>query len=45
MKPELKALGAMLLKLGYDEALSNFAYNVNLRRYTLETSECAWEAR
>jgi len=33
MKPVLKAPGAMLLKLRYDEPLSNLAFNFNLRRY------------
>ena len=33
MKPVLKAPGTMLLKLRYDEPLSNFAFNFNLRRY------------
>ena len=31
MKPALKAPGARRLK--YDESLSNFAFNLNLRRY------------
>jgi len=34
MKPVLKALGTVLLKLRCEEALSNFAFNFNLRRYT-----------
>ena len=35
MKPTfLKAPGAKRLKLKYDEVLSNFAFNFNLRRYT-----------
>jgi len=34
MKPVLKALGTVLLKLGCDEALSHFAFKFNLRRYT-----------
>jgi len=33
MKPELKAPGTMLLKLGYDAQLLNFAFKCNLRRY------------
>jgi hypothetical protein len=32
MKPVLKAPGTILLKLGCDVPLSNFAFNVNLRR-------------
>jgi hypothetical protein len=35
MKSVLKAPGTMLLKLGYDEPLSNVAFNFNLRRYTV----------
>ena len=34
MKPVLKAPGSMLLKLSYDELLSSFALNIDLRRYT-----------
>ena len=34
MKPVLKAPGSMLLKLGNDAPLSNFAFKLNLRRYT-----------
>ena len=34
MKPKLKAPGTKLLKLKYDEALSNFAFKINLRLYT-----------
>ena len=37
MKPVLKAPGTMLLKLIYDEPLSNFAFNFNLRRYAKAT--------
>jgi len=33
MKPVWKAPGSMLLKLRYDEPLSNFAFKFNLRRY------------
>jgi hypothetical protein len=33
MKPVLKPPGPMLLKLIYEEPLSNFAFNFNLRRY------------
>jgi hypothetical protein len=35
MKPMLKAPGRTRLTLKYDEPLSNFAFNFNLRRYTL----------
>jgi len=34
IKPTLKAPGTKLLKLECDESLSNFDFNVNLRRYT-----------
>ena len=34
IKPTLKAPGSMLLKLRYDDPLSNFAFKFNLRRYT-----------
>ena len=34
MKPVLKAPGYVLLKLRYDGPLSNFGFNVNLRRYS-----------
>jgi hypothetical protein len=34
IKPTLKAPGTKRLKLQYDEPLSNFAFNFNLRRYT-----------
>ena len=34
VKPMLKAPGIKLLKLRYDETLSNFAFNIDLRRYT-----------
>ena len=35
MKPALRAPGTMLLKLRYDKTLSSFAFNFNLRRYTM----------
>jgi hypothetical protein len=35
IKPVLKAPRSILLKLGYDEPLSNCGFNFNLRRYTL----------
>jgi len=34
IKPKLKASGNKRLKLKYDELLSNFAFNFNLRRFT-----------
>jgi len=34
MKPTLTAPGVKRLKLKYDELLSNFAFNSNLRRYS-----------
>ena len=44
MKHVLKAPGKMLLKLIYDEPLSNFAFNFNLRRYNVATmKECQAE--
>jgi beta-galactosidase/beta-glucuronidase len=33
MKPTLKAPGSKRLKLDHEKLLSNFAFNVNLRRY------------
>jgi len=33
MKPTLKAPGSKRLKLWFDEPLSSFAFNFNLRRY------------
>jgi len=33
IKPTLKAPGTKRLKLKYDELLSNFAFDFNLRRY------------
>ena len=35
IKPKLKLPGAKRLKLQRDEPLSNFAFNFNLRRYTV----------
>jgi len=35
LKPVLKALGTMLLKLRYDEVISNFAFSFKLRLYSL----------
>ena len=37
IKPALKAPGTMRLKLIYDEPLSTFAFNYNLRRYSLRS--------
>ena len=37
IKPTMKAPGAKRLKLKYDEVLSNFAYNLNLRCYSWGT--------
>jgi len=36
IKPTLKAPGTNLLKLDYDEPLSNFAFKLKLRRYTMK---------
>ena len=44
IKPQLKAPGTKRLKLKYDELLSSFAFNFNLRRYTMNDSR-AKEAR
>jgi len=42
IKPVLTAHGPMLLKLRYDQPLSNLAFNFNLRRYTMDcTSDTA----
>jgi hypothetical protein len=38
MKPTLKAPEAKRLKLNYDELLSKFTSNFNLRRYTEDMS-------
>jgi len=38
MKPVLKVPGSMLLKLIYDEPLSTFAFDCNLRRYTVDNN-------
>ena len=35
IKPTLKAPGTKRLELKYDELLSSFAFNFNLRRYDL----------
>jgi len=40
MKPTLKSPGINRLKLQYDEALSNSAFNFNLRRYIEGRREC-----
>jgi hypothetical protein len=34
IRPKLKAPGTKLLKLGYDELLSSFAFKFNLRLYS-----------
>ena len=39
IKPTLKAPGTNRLKLQHDEPLSNFAFNFNLRRYAMVTTE------
>jgi hypothetical protein len=39
MKPVLKAHGSMLLKLRYDEPISNFAFNFKLRLYNVDVVE------
>jgi hypothetical protein len=42
MKPKLKPPGTELLKLGCDGPLSNFAFNFNLRRFTVVISTIAY---
>jgi len=42
MKPVLKAPGTMLVKLSYDGPQSNFAFNVNLRRYSMGVYLAPW---
>jgi hypothetical protein len=39
MKPMLKAPGTQRLKLRYDETPFNFAFKLNLRRYTAGSKE------
>jgi len=39
IKPTLKAPGTKRLKLKYDEQLSNFAFNFNLRCYSSDCFE------
>jgi len=39
IKPTLKAPGIELLKLKFDESLSNFGFNFNLRRYSMVNTE------
>ena len=38
IKPKLKAPGTKRLKLKRDEPLSNFAFKINLRRYTMDVT-------
>jgi hypothetical protein len=38
MKPTLKAPGSERLKLKYDDLLSNFAFNCNLRHYSMDAT-------
>jgi len=46
IEPTLKAPGTKRLKLKYDVALSNFAFNFNLRRYTeVSMTTCTSSAR
>ena len=35
MKPKLKAPGSKRLKIGHEKLLSDFAFNLNSRHYTL----------
>ena len=44
IKPTLRAPGAKRLKLKYDETLSNFAFNFNLRRYNWDAMRVAVDA-
>jgi hypothetical protein len=41
MRPELTPPGTKRLKAKYDEPLSTFAFNFNLRRYILAETGCA----
>jgi hypothetical protein len=41
IKPTLKAPGTNRLKLKSDEALSSFAFNFNLRRYSVDVPNFA----
>jgi len=41
MKSMLKAPGTERLKLTYDNPLSSFAFNFNLRRYSLDPARVA----
>ena len=43
-KPKLKAPGTILSTLNYDEPLSSFAFDFNLRRYTKEYAAAATAA-
>jgi hypothetical protein len=45
MKPKLKVPGTKRFKLYYDAPLSIFAFNFNLRRYTLVEMTPADDAR
>jgi len=42
IKPTLKAPGIKLLKLKYDNPLSNFAFEFNLRRYIKRALITSW---
>jgi len=43
IKPKVKAPGTERLKPNYDEPLSNFAFNFNLRRYSMASKEPHWQ--
>jgi hypothetical protein len=43
IKPTLKPPGTKHLKLQCDEPPSNFAFNLNLRRYTMEEKAAGFE--
>jgi len=45
MKPMLKAPGTKRLKLKYIKLLSRFAFNFNLRRYTMRRRCARWWVR
>jgi len=47
IKHTLKAPGTKCLKLKYDELLSSFASNFNLRQYTVASPRCTsvWQCR
>jgi len=45
IKPILIAPETKLSKVRYDEPLSNFAFNINLRRYSTGEEGASWTSR